>query len=159
MHKNFFVVLLAAVSISLFAYAQRVDQGKPGTQGPWPVTVSGGSTSITFDGGFIGTVVTQPCAHYRETNTAVGATATIVPSTPLANRVWVRICNSLLNTSSAQCICSATTVPTYAATSAGDPLAVSDCVLYNIGAKDAGVPQCICNGAGVQLPAAECAIQ
>lgn len=136
-------------------YGQKVDQGRPGTQGPWPVTgtvvvVAGGS-----DGGFT-FVAPLPCAHYAEGNTSVGAAATVVPATPQAGRIWVRICNSLLNTEGAQCVCSGTSTPTYAAASLGDQLAVSDCVLYNIGTKDAGVPQCICNGAGVRLTSAEC---
>lgn len=141
----------------------KANQGAPGNQGPWPVTISGGggavTVDVTFDGGYIGTVSTQPCKHYKETNTSVSTSAALVPATPLANRSWVRVCNSLLNTEGAQCICSANTTPTFAASSLGDPLAVSDCVLYNITSQDAGVPICICNGAGVRLPTAECAYQ
>ena len=38
----------------------------------------------------------------------------------------------------------------------GDPLATGDCVTYNMTTQDAGVPCCICNGAGSFLPATEC---
>lgn len=146
------VVVLSAQTVV------KANQGQPGTQGPWPVTcVSGCSGSGSSDGGSSSsTVTTAPCSAYRETNTSVGTSAAIVPATPLANRVWVRICNSLLNTEGAQCICSGTTTPTFAASSLGDPLAVSDCATYPITAADAGVPLCICNGAGTRLPATEC---
>lgn len=155
-------VIIVIVAWSAIVYGQTVvkaDQGKPGNQGPWPVTISGSGSitvAIATDGGYLGTVSTIPCGVYAESNTSVGTSAAVVPATPLANRAWVRICNSLLNTEGAQCICSATSTPTFTAASLGDPIAVSDCVLYNIGTKDGGVPQCICNGAGVRLPAAEC---
>lgn len=159
--KNALGVIATVMVLSAVAWAQRTvaNQGKPGTEGPWPVVNQGGTTFITSDGGFIGAVATAPCLHYRETNTSVGAAAALVPATPLANRLWVRICNSLRNTPSAICVCSATTTPTFTAASLGDPLAVSDCVLYPITSADAGVPLCICNGAGVRLPTAECALK
>lgn len=158
--KRILAVIVVAAAVAAWAQnTVKADQGKPGTQGPWPVSVTGG-ISITLDGGLglSTTSTTTPCSQYRETNTSVGTSAAIVPATPLANRIWIRVCNSLLNTEGAQCICSATSTPTFAASSLGDPLAVSDCAFYNITAADAGVPQCICNGAGVRLPASECAL-
>lgn len=154
---SFLIVIVAIVAATAFkAWADSpitANQGKPGNQGPWPVRLvgsDGGSSSSSS------TTTQAPCSVYRETNTSVGTSAAIVPATPLANRIWVRICNSLLNTEGAQCICSGTTTPTFAASSSGDPLAVSDCATYPITAADAGVPLCICNGAGVRLPATEC---
>lgn len=131
------------------------NQGAPGKQGPWPVSVTGG-ISISIDGGVGLSTAPVACMSYRETNTTVGASAAIVPATPLTGRAWVRICNSLLNTESAQCICSVNAVPTFAASSLGDVLAVSDCAFYTVNTLDGGAPRCICNGAGVQLPASEC---
>lgn len=154
--KRWLPLTVPLLVVALVVRADTVDQGMPGNQGPWPVTNVNGGGTTTDGGGFVSTWP-APCSVYKEQNTAVGASATIVPATPLASRIWVRICNSLLNTSSAQCICSATGIPTFTASSIGDPIAVSDCVLYNITAADAGVPRCICNGAGVQLPSAECA--
>lgn len=152
------VLVVAATLTALTALAQTIvkaNQGQPGTQGPWPVTISG---SVLPDGGSSSgsAVYTQPCSSYVETNTSVGASVTKVPATNTANRVWIRICNSLLNTEGAQCICSNMTTPSFAASSLGDPLAVSDCVVYNTTVLDGGVPLCICNGAGTRLPAAEC---
>lgn len=144
----------------------KADQGAPGNQGPWPVTCvsgcgsggsggSGGST-FAFDGGYIGLVATQPCTRLIQTNDAgVGTSAQVVPATPATGRIWVQICNSILNFSSVQCICS-TTRPTFAAGSPGDVLATGDCATYNIGPQDGGVPSCICNDAGVFLPSTEC---
>lgn len=153
--------LLAA---GLFFSAQttsKVDQGKPGNQGPWPVTLNGSSVTIVIstDGGFFGTTATQPCKNWKQSNTTVGASAVIVPATPLANRIWVQVCNDILNTSSAQCKCAGNTCPTFAAASVGDTLATGDCATYPINAADAGVPCCICNGAGVALDSAECSLQ
>ena len=80
-----------------------------------------------------------------------------VPTTPLASRIWVQVCNSLLNSGSTQCICAANTCPTFAASSVGDPLNPGDCAMYNMTTQDAGVPCCICNGAASRMPATECA--
>lgn len=151
--KTLYAVVLAVLfAMTARAVAQQyVDQGAPGTQGPWPVTISGSGGG---SGGLTAATYPQPCSSYVETNVSVSTSSTLVPASSTASRVWVRICNSLLNTEGAQCVCSATGVPTYAAASNGDQLAVSDCVLYNLAA--ASTPRCICNGAGVRLTTAEC---
>lgn len=155
--KKFLPLLVVALFVALVKLAQAAspvlsDQGKPGNQGPWPVTFAG---SIT-DGGSEESVLPGPCSVLVEANTSVGAAAAIVPATPAVGRIWIRICNSGLNTSTAQCICSATSVPTFAASSLGDFLATTDCVTFNMTSQDAGVPQCICNGAGTRLTSLEC---
>lgn len=174
--KKIFPAVFAALFVAAGVWAQSVvDQGAPGTQGPWPVLFSGGNVNIVFDGGctFTGgsVVVTGPdggavivrndvpdCSKVVQTNDAgVGTSAVPVPGTPAAGRKWIRICNSVLNASSAICICSAMTCPQSVALGAlGDPLATGDCVTYGIGTLDGGVPCCICNGAGTFLPATEC---
>lgn len=151
------VAVLLLSFTGLYAWADTpvtANQGAPGKQGCWPVC---GTVHIEFDAGYLGAVSEQPCLTYKETNTSVGTSAVLVPPTPLANRAWVRICNSLQNSEGAQCVCSATTTPTFTASSLGDNLAVSDCVKYPITSADAGVPICICNGASTRLPTAECA--
>jgi hypothetical protein len=148
---------LAAVVVSVAAFGQttvKSDQGKPGTQGPWPVTLV--NTAADAGGSF---VIDAPCGQLVDTNDAgVGTTASRVPvSGPQASRIWIRVCNDLVNSASTQCRCSVSTCP--AATTAGNPgdlLAQGDCVTYNIGARDAGIPCCVCNGAGSWLPTQEC---
>lgn len=54
MNKNFVVGVVLVVT-SAFVFAQtKVDQGRPGTQGPWPVSLlgsgDGGSVSVTVSG-------------------------------------------------------------------------------------------------------------
>lgn len=172
MRKTLVVVMVALIASAL-AFGQttvKADQGKPGTQGPWPVSISGGSVVITlgdagitvnvnFDGGFIGTTSTQPCTRIVSTNDAgYGTTPSRVPASgPAAGRSWIRICNSLLNSSSTQCICATDSCPsTVAASTQGDLLATADCATYPLGVADSGVPCCVCNGAGSYLPSMEC---
>jgi hypothetical protein len=134
-----------------------VDQGTI----PWVVTFDGGfmgTVNVIFDGGFIGTTATQPCSASAEANTSVGAAAVPVPASPLVGRNWIRVCNSPFNSPPTQCICSISTCPTYVSTSVGDVLANSDCVTYNLGLADAGVPCCICNGAAKRLLSLECKV-
>ena len=156
------LAVLAVVGGGVAAWAQNsvhADQGKPGNQGPWPVTIGGASISLNaaFDGGFIGSVSTQPCSALISANTDAGTVAATVPSSPAAGRTWIQICNTQLNTSTAQCICSAGQAkPTFSAGSPGDVLATGDCALYNISALDGGVPWCICNGSNVALASTEC---
>src|SRR4051812_29951638 len=88
------VLLLLVAAVAWAQTTVNANQGAPGTQGPWPVTLyntdggpgSGGSSS----GG--GAVTPAPCSVYKETNTSVGTSGAIVPATPLAGRIWVRIC-------------------------------------------------------------------
>lgn len=156
--KKSLPAVLAALLLGAGVWAQQVvDQGQPGNQGPWPVSITG-TIVVNFDGGFIGSTATAPCSVIAEANTSVGTSAIPVPAAPLAGRSWIRICNSLLNSGSTQCICSASTCPTFAAASVGDPLATSDCVTYNLGFADAGVPCCICNGAASRMPSEECKV-
>lgn len=162
--RTWLAVVLIGLVLSVAAFAQNVvtaNQGKPGTQGAWPVTITSGAATVTvsFDGGFIGTVTTQPCSRIVSTNDAgIGTTPSRIPANgPTASRIWIRICNSILNSSSTQCICSADTCPsTVAVFVQGDVLATADCVTYPLGTADAGVPCCVCNGAGSFLPSTEC---
>lgn len=150
--------VLVAVSLAAVTYAQttvKADQGKPGTQGPWPVTISGG---LSLDGGSVN-VLASPCSRIVQTNDAgIGTSPTRVPPNGgTSGRIWIRVCNSILNASSTQCTCAIDFCPAAVAVGAiGDALATGDCVTYPIGYADAGVPCCVCNGAGSFLPTAEC---
>jgi hypothetical protein len=147
-------VFVIAVFFCWSAMASTVvtaDQGKPGNQGPWPVKIVGSSG----DGG--STYVTSaPCTGLAQKVTDAGTAVLTVPSVPTANRVWIQICNSQLNSNGASCICQSNGQPTYSAGSPGDTLATGDCATYNITRQDAGVPWCICNGSNISLLSTEC---
>lgn len=151
------VSVLAVLLCGAIALAQTstVNQGKPGTQGPWPVTVVGPT-----DGGSTTTVITStlPCKTLTQSVTQVGPVATTVPASPAVGRVWIQVCNGVLNSSSLQCVCEATAKPTFSVSSAGDTLATGDCATYNVGNTDGGQPWCLCNAdAGTSyLVSAEC---
>lgn len=141
---------------------QVVDQGQPGTQGAWPVSISGATVNlnVAFDGGVIGQTFPAPCSNLVMTNDAgYSTTPSRVPANGgTSGRIWIRICNDITNSSSTICRCS-TGQFCPAATGAGnvgDALATGDCVTYNQGYGDAGTPCCVCNGAGSFLPATEC---
>lgn len=156
--RRLFIAVFVGLVIAAVAFAQqKVDQGKPGTQGCWPVCTQG-SSGTGSDGGATSSVWPAPCRVIVQTNDAgIGTTATPVPGTPATGRIWIRICNSILNSSSTICTCSAWTCPQSAAVGAvGDPLATGDCVTYPMTTQDGGVPCCVCNGAGSFLPATEC---
>lgn len=153
------ILLVAAVVVATLGWSQTTvtaNQGKPGTQGPWPVTVTGG---LSLDGGSL-TVREAPCSNIVMTNDAgIGTSASRVPvNGGTAGRSWIRICNDIGNSSSTICKCSTGQFCPggTGAASVGDALATGDCVTYNVGYLDGGVPCCICNGAGSFLPAAEC---
>lgn len=149
MKRLLFIVpgLLAA----LVAYADSpvtANQGKPGTQGPWPVKLIG------FDGGQQApNTPTYPEAcgtNGGAANTAVfiGGAATQVPASPTATRRYVNICNSLENQSAAFIKCRADgTAPTMVPCTAGDGLMFGDCVLYTAPATSNTV-RCISDAGG-----------
>ena len=71
---------IVAAAVAGAAWAQnisKVDQGRPGNQGPWPVTVQGGGFSA--DGGSI-FVITGKCRALVQTNDAgIGTTPSVIP--------------------------------------------------------------------------------
>lgn len=134
-----------------------VDQGSPGTQGPWKTTVTGGSVVVIFDGGFIGTTAPYSCAitsPNKVTNVLAASIAT--PSAAQAGRKWMSVCNSVQNVASRVVKCRADgTAPVFAITNAGDVLANGDCVTYTV--SDARNVLCIANtGAGTDVQTYEC---
>lgn len=158
------LLLLATLGLAAGAAlaGTTVDQGQPGSpSSPWNVKISGSSPPVVIvtDGGFLGSVLPQPCSALVQTNDAgIGTTASRIPvSGSAANRIWIRVCNSILNSSSAQCICSSYDCPVSVAVGAlGDVLATGDCATYPVGVLDGGIPCCVCNGAGTFLPSTEC---
>lgn len=159
------VVLLMSL-YGLYSWADTpvtANQGRPGNQGPWPVSLS---SSTSTDGGNAGGA-TYPvqCRATAQDGGAVqqimqmGVNAQQVPAYPSAGRVYVNVCNSLQNTSTIVMKCRADgTAPVYNAgtTGAGDTLATGDCVTYTAPTA-ANVIQCITNiDAGNYITTYEC---
>lgn len=145
------------------AFAQtKVDQGKPGTQGPWPVTIVGGTggggggsggsgTNTVTDAGV--SVSVPYCSATASKNTTVGVASTAVPASPLAGRWLIRVCNSYRNSGTPIITCTSDgTTPTAASSSAGDTLGVGDCAQYTTGS----VINCISDTASTAVTSEEC---
>lgn len=148
------VAVVVVVGVSAGAQTTvKANQGAPGNQGPWPVTLVSG----VGDGGEE-PVVTAPCATLRQRTTDAGTAVLTVPvGGGLASRIWIQVCNSQLNSGTSICICNADGQPTFSVGSAGDVLSTGDCATYNVGPVDAGIPWCICNANNIALNTAECA--
>jgi hypothetical protein len=133
----------------------KVDQGRPGTQGPWPVTLA--SPSYPSDGGYpSGTTGTAtypyPCSQAVQ-NVYVMDAGSINIGTA-SSRLYTIVCNSRDNTSgNIRCrVDSDGGVPTTTVGSTGDVLSTGDCISYT---NPPGVPiRCI--GASVYLTSFEC---
>ncbi len=144
------VVLLGAALLTVGAWAQQLvkaDQGKPGNQGPWPVTIVGGSGGGSgSSGGAVtgpdgGAVIVQDLnctAPVESVITFDGGGATPIPLTPLAGRRTIAICSSPKNTGSpfwtirADGAAPVTTIGT-----AGQVLGTGDCINYTLAATGA----------------------
>lgn len=131
----------------------KANQGAPGNQGPWPVTISN-----SVDAGNDIPVITGTCSSLRQRTTDAGSAALTIPvGGGLSNRVWIQVCNSQLNSGTSICICDGDgTQPTFSVGSPGDVLSTGDCATYNIGTGDGGIPWCICNANNIALNSAEC---
>lgn len=162
-----FVIAASLLGLVLAARADTpitANQGRPGTQGAWPVSISG--SVVSTDGGSAGsaTYPTQCRATAQDGGVVhqivqMGVNAQQVPNYPAAGRVYVNICSSPQNTASILIKCRADgTAPVYAdgTTGAGDTLAVGDCVLYTA-PTSANVVRCISNiDAGNYVTSYEC---
>ncbi len=146
-----FSFLVVGVAIA----ASVADQGKPGTQGPWPVTISGSG-----GGASSGTVsVDTPCNTVVESVRSVGVTALSVPATAQVSRKMIIVCNSPENASSPILKCRGDgTTPVIGVATAGQALGKGDCVTYSSsGNPDAGTSVvCISDTAATAASATEC---
>lgn len=150
MNKHMLAVLVGLALGATAAFAQtitKVDQGKPGTQGPWPVTFSsvvwptdgGAATGVGGTGTF-----PYPCgATSKQTTYTMDAGAVTVGGT-LAARVYSVLCNSADNASGVVRCRADGTAATTTVGSAGTVLAVGSCVLFT---NPSGKP-ITCAGAG-----------
>jgi hypothetical protein len=137
--KHYGWMFLAAVMLvggSASAQTSKVDQGGPGTQGPW--------------------LQTPPvCLAMVHTVTAVGVAATNCPASQLTGRRFIILCNSAENAAAPKVkIRIDGTNPVMGVTNVGDVLAVGDCVTYYL--RAATVPKCIADTASTAVTALEC---
>lgn len=158
------VVLVAAVAVAQTIV--KADQGKPGTQGPWPVTLSGSIPVVIVDGGVsggggtatstdAGVSVTVPyCSVSRSSIVSVGTSASTVPvDGGLAGRWMVRVCNSIRNTGIPTVTCATGGVtPDAGLLGDGESLQPGDCAVYTTG----GAVSCISDTAATAVSTWEC---
>lgn len=114
-----------------------------------------GTVPVTFSANTdAGVGVAVPyCSVTASKNTTVGTSSTAVPSSPLAGRWFIRICNSARNSGVPIVTCTSDgTTPTTALTSAGESLEVGDCANYTSG----GVVNCISDTASTAVTSEEC---
>lgn len=163
----FVLAALLAAGAALAQTVIKADQGKPGNQGPWPVTISGGASftisgAVSIDGGLVATVPAQCRAAQLDGGstqrvTSVGTSATNVPATGAssATRYYMTVCNSSENSGTplVKCLYNAAT-PVMGVANPGPVLGVSDCWLFPI----AGVNQlkCISDTASTAVTSDEC---
>lgn len=155
-------VVVGVLLIAGFVIAdEKVDQGRPGTQGPWPVTVialaDGGS-------GYVFTLDRKCAVGSPYTSTSVGTSATSVPASPNTGRAYIQVCNSLQNSGNPLVKCrSDGTDPVMAITNAGDVFGVGDCKNYPIGGTNpdagTGTIRCIADTAATNVTGFECVPQ
>lgn len=163
--KMLLTAVVASSFIAVVAWAASgtpvlANQGQPGNQGPWPVTLSGGAGSN--DGGFVFQTGPVECRGQTadggnpDTVTTVGTSSTPVPASAAVNRAYVSLCVSLNNVSPAVVKCiSGGAVPTVAA-GPGQVIGYGDCVTYT--AIQSNTINCISDG-GYVVTAFECVPQ
>ncbi len=132
------------------------NQGAPGNQGPWPVTVTGNTGN---DAGFAISTTPLPCVSPVDTFTtpgnAVDGGASPCPVTQTANRRSIVMCNSPRNYGSPKITVRIDgTAPTISPFSPGQVLQTGDC--YTLIANSSIVPQCIADVADAGLTITEC---
>lgn len=136
------------------------NQGQPGNQGPWPVTLVGGGGSS--DGGFAEQTTPVECRGTTadggnpDTVTTVGITSTPVPASAAVNRVYLNVCVSPNNVSNASIKCLTGGGVPVVTSGPGQVLLFGDCVVYT--AVQSNTINCISDG-GYAVTAFECVPQ
>ncbi len=152
------ILVSIIVAVAGVAVGQTVvNQGRPGTQGPWPVTIGGGGSVVVVgpDGGAVLVQNVQCTGASSQKITTVGTSAGNTPSAQAAGRIYIELCNSIQNSSNPIVKCRVDgSAPVAAAGNVGDVLGVGDCIRYTINA--ATVPQCISDAAGTNVTSYEC---
>ena len=155
--RTLITVLFVALLGCSLAWAQsKVDQGKPGSQGPWPVAIisgGGGTTTLVADGGIA--VYPLACTGASPHKyTSVGTVSTNVPSATAAGRYYVRLCLTYEASGQPQIKCRTDGVAPAFGASPGEVLSPGDCVTYTLGA--ATNVACIATAASTPVSTYEC---
>lgn len=109
----------------------------------------------TAMGDLIAGTVPALCSQSAQAVTAVGTAAATVPASPMSGRRYIRVCNSVENAGSPKLKCLlGGTAPVMGATTAGDALAVGDCVQYP--EASTVLLKCISDAAGTAAATYEC---
>ena len=155
MQKSVAAFVLSALVFGTLAAAQsKVDQGKPGIQGPWPVAIS--TTSAADGGTSTGNAVKFFCNSTRQSTTAVNTTdAGYVPGDGgLAGRWMIRVCNTAKNSGTPIVACTDDGQHPImsAASGLGETIEVGDCLTYytNVAIR------CVSDTAATYVTAEEC---
>lgn len=129
-----------------------VNQGAPGKQGAWPVTIVGGGS----DGGTTGTVTVVPatCA-IKENVISVGTSSTSCPPTQQTGRRSVFLCNGADNPGAGLVkVRTDGVAPTMTLGTPGTVLVKGTCISLPVDATK--VPRCISDVSGTIVTTMEC---
>lgn len=142
------LMIIPTLLISFIAYAgTQVDQGAPGHQGGWPVTLTGTST--------VSSSQQQACSATAQSVVSVGVAAVSVPTSRLASSTLLVFCNSIENAGSPKVKVLLSGTPVMGNTTPGDALRVGDCVAYAVGSSV--TPKVISDTASTAVTTYECA--
>jgi len=158
-NRNLLTAIFVGLVISAVAVGQQlVNQGKPGTQGAWPVACvsgcGGGGGGGSFPDGGIATFPVRCQASSPQAFTSVGLTAASVPLSPAGARVYTRLCVTLEASGVPLVKCRTDGVDPAFGTSPGEVLSPGDCVTYSL--AGASNIRCIANGASTPVSTYEC---
>jgi hypothetical protein len=127
-----FLVGLLVFGLAVYAQVakaqQKVDQGKPGTQGPWPVTYG-----TTADGGVIAFPVKFFCNGVKSGTTIVdgGTVANLPADGGLSGRWFIRVCTTGKNSGTPMIACTDDgQTPSMTFDAVGESIETSDCRTY-----------------------------
>lgn len=126
------VTLITFLLAASLAFAQqKVDQGKPGTQGPWPVIIQG--TTLTDGGSTSATVVKFLCTSVKSGITIVdgGTVASLPAAGGLSGRWFIRVCTTSKNSGTPMISCTEDgQTPSMAFSGVGEGILWGDCRTY-----------------------------
>lgn len=149
-------VLCGVVALaSAYAWGQTqvmANQGAPGRQGAWPVTVE--SVQATINTSSAQLLCTSPSDKVL----TIGASAVACPTTRVSGSNFLQICNDRTNTATAFLLVRIDGgTPAFSPRTGGIALGRGDCIGYPV--ADTVAPKCIANESGVVTTTLECTIQ
>ncbi len=146
--------LLGFVLSAGFVFAQeKVDQGKPGTQGPWPVTIV--SPTLSDGGSSSAITVKFLCATVKSGITIVdgGTVASLPADGGLSGRWFIRVCATGKNSGTPMIACTDDgQTPSMAYNGVGESIETSDCRTY----YTSNTIQCVSDTALTGVTTEEC---